>query len=80
MKEISAKNQVQSTSAATSSQAERAQIVPEGMLHLSIVYVIWSSTYLAIRIAVREGSGFTPFMMSMTRVLLSGALLLILAS
>ena len=78
MKEISAKNQVQSTSAATSSQAERAQIVPEGMLHLSIVYVIWSSTYLAIRIAVREGSGFTPFMMSMTRVLLSGALLLIL--
>jgi drug/metabolite transporter (DMT)-like permease len=78
MKEISTKNQVQSASAATSGQVERAKVVPEGLLHLSIVYVIWSSTYLAIRIAVREGSGFPPFMMSMTRVLLSGALLLIL--
>lgn len=78
MKEISTKSQVESASAAARSQAERAQIAPEGLMHLSIVYVIWGSTYLAIRIAVREGSGFPPFMMSMTRVMLSGALLLIL--
>lgn len=77
MKEMSTKSQVQSVSAATSGQAERAKIVPAGLLHLSIVYVIWGSTYLAIRIAVREGSGFPPFTMSMTRVLFSGALLLI---
>jgi len=69
---------VPSASAAASGKAERAQIIPAGLLHLSIVSVIWGSTYLAIRIAVREGSGFPPFMMSMTRVLFSGALLLIL--
>ncbi|HEY45545.1 MAG TPA: EamA family transporter [Anaerolineae bacterium] len=80
MKEISAKSQVQSASAATSGQAERAQVVPAGILHLSIVYVIWGSTYLAIRIAVREGSGFPPFTMSMTRVLLAGTLLLMLGA
>ena len=78
MKEIFTKSQVQSASTTASGQAERAQTVPAGMLHLSIVYVIWGSTYLAIRIAVREGSGFPPFTLSMTRVLLSGALLLIL--
>ncbi|MFX0145446.1 MAG: EamA family transporter [Candidatus Hodarchaeota archaeon] len=75
MKEISNKNKVQS---AASDQVERSQIAPAGLLHLSIVYVIWSSTYLAIRIAVREGSGFPPFTLSMTRVLLAGTLLLIL--
>lgn len=78
MKEISTENQVQSTSVAARDQAERAKLVPAGLFYLSIVYVIWGSTYLAIRIAVREGSGFPPFMMSMTRVLFAGALLLIL--
>ncbi len=29
-----------------------------GLFHLSVVYLVWSSTYLAIRVAVREGSGF----------------------
>ena len=29
-------------------------ITPTGLMHLGIVYVVWSSTYLAIRIAVRE--------------------------
>jgi drug/metabolite transporter (DMT)-like permease len=75
MKENSTKSQVQSTA---SSRAERSQIAPEGMLYLSIVYVIWSSTYLAIRIAVREGEGFPPFTFSMTRVMLAGTFLLIL--
>ncbi len=78
MNEISTKSPVQSASTVASGQAERVKIIPVGMLHLSIVYVIWGSTYLAIRIAVREGSGFPPFTMSMTRVLFSGVLLLIL--
>lgn len=48
----------------------------EGLIHLAIVYVVWGSTYLAIRFAVREGAGFPPFWMSSTRVLVAGAVLL----
>ena len=29
-----------------------------GIGYLLVVYVVWGSTYLAIRIAVREGAGF----------------------
>ena len=28
-----------------------------GLLHLVVVYIVWGSTYLAIRVAVREGHG-----------------------
>ncbi len=41
-----------------------------------VVYATWSSTYLAIRIAVREGSGFPPFSMACARFLVAGLLLL----
>ena len=51
-----------------------------GLVHLLIVYVVWGSTYLAIRIAVRAGSGFPPFTMAGTRVLIAGLLLLLIAS
>ena len=47
--------------------------------HLAVLYVVWSSTYLAIRIAVREGSGFPPFAMSGRRILAAGAMLLVFA-
>jgi drug/metabolite transporter (DMT)-like permease len=47
-----------------------------GLFHLSVVYLVWGSTYLAIRVAVREGAGFPPFTLVSTRVLLGGALLL----
>lgn len=40
------------------------------------MYIVWGSTYLAIRVAVREGSGFPPFLMAGSRVGLSGLLLL----
>ncbi len=40
-----------------------------------MVYVVWSSTYLAIRIAVREGAGFPPFMLGLTRSALAAAVL-----
>lgn len=57
----------------------RAEKTPswEGMAYLSVVYVVWGSTYLAIRIAVREGSGFPPFTMAAMRLTLAGALFLV---
>jgi drug/metabolite transporter (DMT)-like permease len=48
-----------------------------GLSNLFVVYLVWGSTYLAIRVAVRQGSGFPPFMMGAMRVLLGGALLLL---
>lgn len=47
-----------------------------GLLHLFVVYIVWGSTYLAIRIAVQDGSGFPPFTLGATRAILSGVLLL----
>ncbi len=48
----------------------------EGLPYLFAVYLIWSSTYLAIRFGVREGSGFPPFTLGYWRLLLAGAVLL----
>ena len=50
-----------------------------GLAHLGVVYVVWGSTYLAIRVAVREGSGFPPFVMSGSRLLVAGILMLLIA-
>jgi len=50
-----------------------------GLIHLWVVYVVWGSTYLAIRFGVREGSGFPPFTFGAVRVLTAGALLLLIA-
>ena len=50
-----------------------------GILHLLVVYFVWGSTFLGIRIAVREGSGFPPFTMGATRMLAAGILLLLYA-
>lgn len=49
-----------------------------GLAHLLIVYVVWGSTYLAIRIAVREGSGFPPFYMAGTRIIIASLILFLL--
>jgi drug/metabolite transporter (DMT)-like permease len=51
----------------------------EGLLNLLVVYLVWGSTYLAIRIAVREGSGFPPFLMAAGRTILGGVILLVWA-
>jgi drug/metabolite transporter (DMT)-like permease len=48
----------------------------KGIPHLLVVYFVWGSTYLAIRLAVREGAGFPPFTLGYTRTLLAGAILL----
>jgi len=50
-----------------------------GLVHLLVIYIVWGSTYLAIRIAVREGAGFPPFIMGAIRTLVSGGLLLLWA-
>lgn len=47
-----------------------------GLLYLLVVYIVWGSTYLAIRVAVRDGAGFTPFMLGAFRALTAGAILL----
>lgn len=49
---------------------------PAGLGSLFVVYIVWSSTYLAIRIGVEPGSGFTPLGMGAVRLLAAGVLML----
>jgi drug/metabolite transporter (DMT)-like permease len=55
---------------------DRKELDRRGLLHLLVVYLVWGSTYLAIRVAVREGAGFPPFMMAFMRVLVASAILM----
>lgn len=48
-----------------------------GLFHLSVVYTLWSSTYLAIRVAVGEGGGFTPFVLGASRMFIASLILLL---
>ena len=47
-----------------------------GLVHLAVIYVVWGSTYLAIRIAVREGAGWGPFWLGASRVAVAAVVLL----
>ncbi len=58
---------------------EKKKITPAGLINLFIVYFVWGSTYLAIRIGIRSGSGFQPFWFGGLRVLVAGAILLLFA-
>jgi drug/metabolite transporter (DMT)-like permease len=49
------------------------------MLNLIVVYLVWGSTYLFIRLTVQEGSGFPPFAMAASRTLCASAILFVLA-
>ncbi len=51
-----------------------------GLGHLLVVYIIWSSTYLAIRILVAPGSGFSSWTAGSVRMVLAGLILLLYAS
>ena len=51
-----------------------------GLFHLGVIYIAWGSTYLAIRVAVREGAGFPPLTMSATRVFVGSLILFALAA
>ncbi len=63
----------------TSSPGERS-IEARGIINLFIVYIVWGSTYLAIRIAVRPGSGIQPFTLGMVRILIAGILMLLISA
>ena len=63
----------------TASPGERS-IDQRGIINLIIVYLIWGSTYLAIRIAVRPGAGIPPFTLGMMRFLTAGVLMLLIAA
>ena len=52
----------------------------KGLAHLAVVYVVWGSTYLAIRLAVRGETGFPPFALGTVRVLIAGGLLMVWAA
>lgn len=54
----------------------RRAVNVRGIYHLIVVYIVWGSTYLAIRVAVREGSGFPAFTMAATRVAIASVILL----
>jgi drug/metabolite transporter (DMT)-like permease len=51
----------------------------KGLTNLFVVYLAWGSTYLFIRVAVREGSGFPPFAMAASRTLGAAAILFAVA-
>ncbi|MCG6949893.1 MAG: EamA family transporter [Acidobacteria bacterium] len=46
-----------------------------GLLCLFVTYIVWGSTYLAIRVAVREDAGWGPFWLGAMRVLVAAAVL-----
>ncbi len=53
-----------------------AGVDPIGLINLLIVYIAYGSTYLAIRVAVRPGGGFSPFTLGFMRLMLAGVILL----
>ena len=55
--------------------SERQRLDRLGLFHLMVVYVVWGSTYLAIRLTVREGAGFPPFLMATMRVAVASTVL-----
>lgn len=49
-----------------------------GYFHLAVVYLVWGSTFLAIRYAARTGSGFPPFALGACRVFAGSALVFLI--
>lgn len=54
---------------------DRHHLPLAGLLNLFVTYIVWGSTYLAIRVAVREGAGWGPFWLGAARVLVAAAVL-----
>jgi len=51
----------------------------KAFIYLATIYLVWGSTYLAMRIGVMPGSGFPPFALGAARLLLAGPVLLFLS-
>lgn len=60
----------------TSTDSKLSKISIVDFLPVFIVYIVWGSTYLAIRFGVREGSGFPPFSLGASRYLSAGLIML----
>lgn len=60
---------------------ERSGSLPrQGLIHLAVLYTVWSTTYLAIRVAVDPArGGFPPFRMAGWRLAAAGILVLVVA-
>jgi len=54
----------------------KRKVTTAGLINLFIVYFVWGSTYLAIRIGIRSGAGFEPFWFGGMRVFTAGIILL----
>jgi drug/metabolite transporter (DMT)-like permease len=61
-------------------ETKEKTVSKEGLSHLFVVYAVWSSTYLAIRVAVLGPSGFPPFILGATRLLAACFVLFLLAT
>ncbi len=48
-------------------------------IYLITIYLIWGSTYLAMRVGVMPGSGFAPFILAGSRLALAGPILLFIS-
>jgi len=51
----------------------------KGLFHLGMVYVLWSTTYLAMRVGVSTANGFPPFILGALRMPAAAAILLAMA-
>lgn len=48
--------------------------------YLITIYLIWGSTYLAMRVGVMPGSGVSPFILAGTRLAIAGPILLLISA
>jgi drug/metabolite transporter (DMT)-like permease len=51
----------------------------KAVLYLLTIYLVWGSTYLAMRVGVMEGSGFPPFALGASRFLIAGPILILIS-
>ena len=57
----------------------RETLSRKGLLHLLVLYTVWSTTYLAMRVGVEPGSGFPPFALGALRMAAAALILLAVA-
>ncbi len=58
---------------------DKQSVSLSGLISLFTVYLAWGSTYLAIRVAVRDGSGIEPFTLGASRTLVASIVLITIA-
>jgi drug/metabolite transporter (DMT)-like permease len=80
MSDVRVEKGVRATGGKEVGSARIPQLDATGLAHLLVVYLVYGSTYLAIRVAVREGSGFPPFTLGLMRIALASGILLLWAA